>query len=284
MSLSERYLNALRIDREASHLRQVHELIGAHQRRFTFNNIDILLEPERLLNLEPEYLFQKIVVEDRGGYCFEHNRLFYAVLRDLGLKVDARLARVLYGKEADVPRTHRVTILRDARAEYLVDVGFGPHTPAGLVPLPGAAGTIPPDIETRGASVRESQDGLLRLTIPKDGEDFTLYSFDRCLYQESDFISANFYTNRHPDSKFVNHLVVSRFTQNGVEYLRDLRYSQIKGDGSREDFPLKSESDFAGLLQKKFRPGLSPTECRKLYEFCKVRERTKTDEKQSGDA
>ena len=131
MSLSDLYLNALRIDRRLPVLEQIRAAVREHQRQYTFNNVEVLLQPEHLLNLEPEHLLQKIVRENRGGYCFEHNRLLYAALQDLGLNVSARLARVLYGQQdGDFPRTHRISVLNYNGTEYLIDVGFGPYTPA----------------------------------------------------------------------------------------------------------------------------------------------------------
>lgn len=80
----------------------------------------------------------KLVGRPRGGYCFEHNRLFAAVLERLGFEVTALAARVTLGSPKLRPSTHALLHVRPpggSRDEpaWLCDVGFG----AGpLEPLP----------------------------------------------------------------------------------------------------------------------------------------------------
>src|SRR5690242_9417454 len=57
----------------------------AHLQAVPFENLDIHLR--RPISLDPERLFQKIVLERRGGFCYELNGLFAALLRALGFQV-----------------------------------------------------------------------------------------------------------------------------------------------------------------------------------------------------
>ena len=57
-----------------------------------FENFDIHLG--RRLDLSPAGLFRKLVLNPRGGYCFEQNTLFQAVLERMGFDVTALAARV----------------------------------------------------------------------------------------------------------------------------------------------------------------------------------------------
>ncbi len=59
-------------------------LTQAHTQSIPFENLDVLLGLP--ISLEPEALFQKLVVDRRGGYCFEQNGLFLEVLRELGFQ------------------------------------------------------------------------------------------------------------------------------------------------------------------------------------------------------
>ena len=63
-------------------LDNLHALIRAHQTAVPFENLDCVSRTPILL--EVERLFDKIVLRRRGGYCFELNGLFMALLRDLG--------------------------------------------------------------------------------------------------------------------------------------------------------------------------------------------------------
>ncbi|MHC5544329.1 arylamine N-acetyltransferase family protein, partial [Singulisphaera rosea] len=76
----------------------------AHVSHIPFENLDILLG--RPICLDLESLQAKLVRGKRGGYCFEHNLLFAAVLETLGFPVTRLAARVRYGTLQLLPRTH----------------------------------------------------------------------------------------------------------------------------------------------------------------------------------
>src|SRR6185312_947840 len=59
-------------------------------------------------NLDPAALQRKLVDEGRGGYCFEQNLLFEAMLREIGFEVSGLIARVLWGHPEDTqtPQSH----------------------------------------------------------------------------------------------------------------------------------------------------------------------------------
>lgn len=73
----------------------------AHVMTVPFENLDIHLG--RPISLNPADLFRKIVVDRRGGYCFELNGLFTLLLEDVGFAVTRLAARVLYGTEGVRP-------------------------------------------------------------------------------------------------------------------------------------------------------------------------------------
>jgi N-hydroxyarylamine O-acetyltransferase len=63
----------------------------AHATHIPFENIDVLLR--RPIRLDPESLHKKLVLDGRGGYCFEQNLLFSRVLEKLGFRVTRLAAR-----------------------------------------------------------------------------------------------------------------------------------------------------------------------------------------------
>src|SRR5881398_483010 len=79
-------------------------LHSAHVFSIPFENLDILLGRPILLDLES--LQAKLVHGKRGGYCFEQNLLFAAVLEQLGFAVTRLAARVRRGAARLLPRTH----------------------------------------------------------------------------------------------------------------------------------------------------------------------------------
>ncbi|MCP4266084.1 MAG: arylamine N-acetyltransferase, partial [Candidatus Brocadiaceae bacterium] len=96
----------------------LHKLQLAHLENFCFSSLSVLLKEET--SLEPEFLFDKIVTRRRGGYCFEHNGLFYAVLTALGFQCNIIIAQVLLNSDKPSPRTHRITKVTLEDKEYIV--------------------------------------------------------------------------------------------------------------------------------------------------------------------
>ncbi len=131
----ERYL--ARVEHVASldpTVATLHALHEAHASHIPFENIDVLLG--RGVDLEPAALQQKIVVDRRGGYCFEHNLLFASVLQELGFDVTCLSARVRLGAVGIRPRTHMLLLVRCAESQWIADVGFG--SDGLLLPVPFA--------------------------------------------------------------------------------------------------------------------------------------------------
>src|SRR5678815_5641474 len=76
----------------------------AHATHIPFENLDILRGLPIRLDLDS--LQRKLVDGRRGGYCYEHNLLFAAVLEEIGFSVTRLAARVRYRTTSVLPRTH----------------------------------------------------------------------------------------------------------------------------------------------------------------------------------
>ena len=186
-------------------------LIQQHLKNFTFSSINVLLK--KPLPLLPHAIERRFMAGE-GGYCFEHNKLFYLLLLDLGYDVTSYLGRVLLNVERDVPKTHRLNIVTVEGVSYLVDVGFGPYSPASPIKLS--------DEETPCATgmrynISAFANGELSLNLLKDRGPFVLYRFERSYYNEEDYELAHFYSHQHPKANFVKNLVVSS-QKDGVVY------------------------------------------------------------------
>ncbi|MEQ1768497.1 MAG: arylamine N-acetyltransferase [Devosia sp.] len=106
----------------ADTLNLLHQL---HPAAIPFENLDPMMEKPVRLQLSD--LEQKLIVEKRGGYCFEQNLLFQAMLESMDFKVTPLSAGVVYRHEPDfVPdRDHMALLVEADGVEYLADVGFG---------------------------------------------------------------------------------------------------------------------------------------------------------------
>src|SRR5262245_62565608 len=76
----------------------------AHATHIPFEDLDILLG--RPIRLDLASLQAKLVAGRRGGYCFEQNALFAAVLEQLGFAVTRLAARVRFRTDRVLGRTH----------------------------------------------------------------------------------------------------------------------------------------------------------------------------------
>ncbi|GAA2151323.1 arylamine N-acetyltransferase family protein [Actinomadura napierensis] len=110
---------------DAATLRALHR---AHVTAIPFENLEIILG--RPITLDLATVQGKLVDRPRGGYCFEHNRLFAAVLEKIGFEVVALTGRVSMGAAKLLPGTHALLHVRTPgqpveEPALLCDVGFG---------------------------------------------------------------------------------------------------------------------------------------------------------------
>lgn len=240
----DKYLEKLGMGVEIPSLLYLNELIVNHLRTFSFNNLKVFFGDRAELPLEIDYLLNTVILEEKGGYCFELNKVFFYLLKELGFQVEAKLARVNYNRAGDFPRTHRVTIVEIDGRKYLADVGFGPYSPNQAVSLSGV------DVDCYGRAFRiELHPNYRQLEVFREGSFFELYQFDNGRYEESDFSIANYYTSTHPDSKFVNELVISRIDGGTLEFISNSTYSKVENE-IREDIALDSQSVFRDILER----------------------------------
>lgn len=236
------------------------DLHAAHATTIPFENLAIQLG-ELPLRLDLEGLQEKLVIRRRGGYCFEQNHLFQAVLRSLGFAVEAFEARVRMGSPILLPRTHMLlSVALEGRA-WLADVGFGGEGLRQPVAMDGAVSEQPQ------GRYRVATEGALRvLQSEQPGGWMDLYAFEPVPRQPIDFEVANWYTSTHPDSRFVKTLTAQLLLPDGRRILRGLDYTEVRhGEASHRvldlaEIPSVLRRDFGleipdGATFKAFGPG-----------------------------
>ncbi|ACB74822.1 arylamine N-acetyltransferase family protein [Opitutus terrae] len=179
---------------------------AAHAEAIPFENLDVLLG--RPISLDPAAVFQKLVTERRGGYCFEQNILLGGVLRELGFQVTPLIARVRWQVPTEVatPQTHMVLRVDLDGVAWLADAGFGG---VGLT----APIQIVPDIDQgtppEGRRLLRD-DRIYRQQVRFDSEWLDVYRFALDPVPPIDFEVANWFTSAHPKSRFRQLLMVAR--------------------------------------------------------------------------
>ena len=102
------------------------ELLHAlHPAVIPFENLTPLMGDP--VKLDQPSLEKKLLIDKRGGYCFEHNLLFMRMLADLDYVVRPLLARVVWTNPegAQLPPSHLLLLVEISGQNYIADVGFG---------------------------------------------------------------------------------------------------------------------------------------------------------------
>ncbi len=99
-------------------------LTDAHQKTVPFENVDVS-DYHLPVNLGIEHLYDKIVLNHRGGYCFENNTSFLSLLRGLGFDARPCMCRVTRDPSGLSSIRHKGTIVTLDGKDYFLDVGFG---------------------------------------------------------------------------------------------------------------------------------------------------------------
>jgi len=227
-------------------------LTQAHTSSIPFENLDVLLGQP--ISLEPEALFQKLVVERRGGYCFEQNGLFLEVLRELGFQVSPLSARVRLQRPRDFtpPRTHVFLRVELDGESWLTDVGVGAlslTSPLRLVTEQEQATQHEPRRILR-------EDGRLFHQVRFGAEWQDVCEFTLEEMPPIDREVANWFTSAHPKSHFRNRLVVARAAPEGqrLSILND-QFTHRERHGTATTRHIASAEELLDVLLKQF--GLS---------------------------
>jgi N-hydroxyarylamine O-acetyltransferase len=219
-----------------------------HTLTIPFENLNPFLKwPVRL---DERSLQQKLVLERRGGYCFEQNLLLRHVLAQLGFQVTMLAARVLWNNPATAmpPRSHMLLRVDVSGRSYIADVGFGGMTLTGpLLLQPEIEQTTPHEIfrltKAGEALVMEARIG---------GAWAALYRFDLQEQFLADYEVSNWYLSNHPGSRFVTQLIVARPDRDRRYALfnNELAVHQLEGTTQRRE--LTSAAELRATLEDVF--------------------------------
>jgi N-hydroxyarylamine O-acetyltransferase len=226
---ADAYLRRIGADRPAAAdtdaLRTLHR---RHLLAVPFENLSIHLGQD--IVLAEAALFEKIVGAGRGGFCYELNGAFAALLRSLGYGVELLAARTFGdGGRLGPPYDHlalRVTTA-DGDGPWLADVGFGRHSQ-----YPLAYGSRAEQHDPGGAfRITEAPDG--DLDVAHNGSP--VYRLDQRPRALGDFEATCWWQRTSPASHFRQSLVCSRLTGTGRVTLSGRKLVLTDGEDRREE-------------------------------------------------
>lgn len=215
-----------------------------HAFTFPFENLNPLLDIPVLLDIDT--LFNKMVLDNRGGYCYEQNILFLEILKTLGYNARGITGRV-FTKTGEIRRrTHMLNLIEIDSVKYLSDVGFGSSAP--YIPL-----------ELKTDKIQSTPSGEYRIVSFKNGDGYvlqslfnsnwrSLYFFDLQKQFHEDFEVGNHYTSTYRFANFKNNLMLSISEENCRHTLDNNVFTTYYADGANHKETINSAEKIRELL------------------------------------
>ncbi|MEU5683798.1 acetyltransferase [Streptomyces venezuelae] len=238
------YLRRIGAERPAAPTsRALRDLHLAHLRSVPFENLSIHLGQD--IELTDKALVSKVVDARRGGFCYELNGAFAALLKALGFDVTLLQARVYDDAgELGIPFDHLALRVRtEDGGDWLADVGFGAHSERPLA------------YADRGEQADPA--GTFRITETPDGDLDVVRDGKRQYLAEprpralADFRAGAWYHRTSPDSHFTRSLVCSRLTEGGRVTLSGRTLTTTAG-GERDTIELATEAEVLAAYEQHF--------------------------------
>ncbi|KAK7218047.1 hypothetical protein V2G26_006050 [Clonostachys chloroleuca] len=195
-----------------------------------YENLKIHYSTDRVVNIDPQSIFQKIVLagRGRGGYCMENSLLLLHMLRAIGFRVYPVGVRVST-RENGVPTgnylgwVHIVNIVTlEDGSRWTLDVGFGGDGATAPIELKDGATIL--NMGTQEARlVRDFMSAQTELDPSRkmwfyqcrNGPDkpwLTFFTFsDQVEWLQADYEVSNWYTGCSPDSFQTTMMLAIRF-------------------------------------------------------------------------
>jgi N-hydroxyarylamine O-acetyltransferase len=195
----------------------------AHMLTVPFENLDVHLG--RRLELDPGHVYEKVVMRQRGGWCFELNALYASLLEALGFRVTLLGGAVDSGGEVTEDLVH-LLVRVDLERPWISDVGFGESS---IEPVP---------LEPKGSRAVIENGGLRVL-------------FSLAQRRLEDFAAQCHRLQTSPDSWFVTRRTCTIARPDGRDTLSDLRLIETRA-GERRERQLAGEDEWRAVLRERF--------------------------------
>ena len=244
---STKYLERIRYtptrrETQTELLRTIHR---QHSYNIPFENLDVYCA--KVGSVDPDKLYEKMVLRSRGGYCFEMNNLFVDAAEALGFEGYRVLARI-GGKDRPYGALlHCLGIVKADGQKWICDVGYGGD---GLIePI---AFDIGREQESCGRTFRvvPAEEMEFAVEVQKGGEFCRMFAFNDRPNLRKDFEIACFYTNCWPESGFRRRIMVTRPTPTGRNSLNDY-HVKLSENGVMTEYDI-DDSMLASTLKKYF--------------------------------
>ena len=206
------YLQRIKISQlEKPNLSFLSELQKHHLLTVPFENLDIH-QGEKIV-LDENRIYEKMVVNKRGGFCYELNGLFCWLLCSLDFFVSMVSSRVYrLAEDRFTPEFDHMVLLVNLEKTYLVDVGFGDTfrkpiaLPNGIVEDNSGTYRVQPFDSAPDTYILQKQENAIWQNV---------YSFTAHPRMISDFEEMCTFHQTSPESHFTQEIICTMATRNG---------------------------------------------------------------------
>ncbi|MBS1664949.1 MAG: arylamine N-acetyltransferase [Bacteroidetes bacterium] len=228
------------------------ELQRKHVFSIPFETLDIHNQIPILLQIN--FLYQKVILDKRGGYCYELNVLFHRLLTHCGFDVKMIAGRLHHGNNKYGREFEHMALLVELNGrKWLVDVGYGDFSLTPLAIMPG-------EIQSDGRNYYQVIDpvvidGKSYLGVAKwntTKQDFKIdYLFTLTPRTLDDFYEMNEFHQTSPESHFARSLICTLPTQEGRISLINNKLIRTE-NGKRQVKVIQNEEHREEILEKYF--------------------------------
>jgi N-hydroxyarylamine O-acetyltransferase len=237
-----------------------------HVQSIPYEDLDVQLG--RPLDLNPERIRRKLILERRGGWCYEMNGLLGWALEEIGFSVTRMTGGVMRSEEGDAAFGNHLVLRVDLDDEsWIADAGLGD---ALQEPIPLCEGEHQQNGRTYTLTQLDAQTwrfanhpGRLPPTM-----DFINEPADEALFEQTcTELQAN------QESMFVQNLICFRCrADGGVDMLLGRVHVDLSSEAPRKKL-LRDSTEFAQVLEHVF--GLREPEIETLWRKVKARHETR---------
>ena len=230
-------------------IRTLYDLHLAHMLAIPFENLDIGLG--RIIRLDEQAIWDKIIVNKRGGFCYELNGLFAWLLKQIGYEVTYLNARVFNRKGnlgSDFDHLTLLVHIPDQPEQCLADVGFGDSF------------TQPLRLDEQGEQIQglrayrleQTSDGYVLWQKNYAGQWERQYFFDLQSHTfPKEYLAGCQYHQTSANSSFTYGSIISIATEDGRVFLENNRLI-ITRNGIRTELPIESDREYRAFLNEYF--------------------------------
>jgi len=250
----EEYLNRIGFNSNPEvNIKSLKALHKAHLFSVPFENLDI--QNSVKLNLDTDYLFQKVVKNKRGGFCYELNSLFGWLLTEIGYDSRMVAARTFDKESVLQPEYDHMALIVELDEPWLADVGFGDLM---IEPIKLNHSKIQHDVfNSFKIEILRNGDYQLNMAFPGTSEFQKQYTFNSVGEVIDNFKPECIMKETDPNSHFRINKICTIATPQGRKTIRNDTFVE-KRNGIRRETIINGEIHENILLKEHFNIELLP--------------------------